>query len=166
MLQENQRTDAQHISNACSNADALANFHLWAIVGEWSTAPTDCAQWLNGRNNGARYDGSFQNDGGAIGSCTGKSHAGSGFSSSYKTFLRQYYEAQVQEEYSLARITMLISFVSRLRHTKRALDGLCGPGRQRALMIGPIKPVFSTDGFPRTLLSASIPRSVVESRTP
>jgi glucan 1,3-beta-glucosidase len=31
----------------------------WVVVGEWSAAETDCAQYLNGYNTGARYDGTF-----------------------------------------------------------------------------------------------------------
>jgi len=55
---------------------------------------TDCAKYLNGRGVGARYDGT---KGGSdrIGSCTPFTGKGSSFSSSFKTFLRQMWEAQV-----------------------------------------------------------------------
>ena len=88
------RTNAQHISAACANAGTLSSFDLWVIVGEWTPAATDCAKYLNGRGVGARYDGSMA---GAdfVGSCNGLTGSASSFSASYKTFLRQYWEAQV-----------------------------------------------------------------------
>jgi glucan 1,3-beta-glucosidase len=81
--------------SACAQASRLTSFTtLWTIVGEWTTASTDCAKYLNGRGVGARYDGSFSGST-RVGSCTGFSGSTSGFSASYKTFMRQYYEAQV-----------------------------------------------------------------------
>jgi glucan 1,3-beta-glucosidase len=50
-------------------------------------------EWLNGRNIGSRYDGSYSGSS-HIGSCNGKTGSASSFSSDYKTFLRKYYEAQ------------------------------------------------------------------------
>lgn len=64
------------------------------IVGEWTPAATDCAKYLNGRGVGARYDGSYPGST-FVGSCTGLTGSASTFSSAYKTFLRQYWEAQV-----------------------------------------------------------------------
>ncbi|EJU03454.1 glycoside hydrolase [Dacryopinax primogenitus] len=84
-----------HISNACSNAGNLASNDLWTIVGEWSTASTDCATYINGRGMGSRYDGSYGDGAAAIGNCYGQSGSSSTFSSEYKTFLRQFWEAQV-----------------------------------------------------------------------
>lgn len=55
---------------------------------------TDCAKYLNGRGVGARYDGS-RSGSPFVGSCAGLTGSGSSFSSSYKTFLRQMWEAQV-----------------------------------------------------------------------
>jgi glucan 1,3-beta-glucosidase len=67
---------------------------MWAIVGEWTPAPTDCAKYLNGRGRGARYDGTL--DGSTrVGDCSTKTGSGSLFDNNYKTFLRQYWEAQV-----------------------------------------------------------------------
>ena len=86
-------TQAQHISAACNAANGLSS-SLWTFVGEWSTAMTDCATYLNGRGIGARYDGTFSGSP-FVGSCTGLSGSASSFSSSYKQFLRQFYEAQV-----------------------------------------------------------------------
>ncbi|KAH7910928.1 glycoside hydrolase family 5 protein [Hygrophoropsis aurantiaca] len=83
-----------HIDTACALQSSLSSFDLWLIVGEWSPAPTDCAVYLNGRGVGARYDGSYPGSS-YIGSCTGQSGSASTFSSSYKTFLRQFWEAQV-----------------------------------------------------------------------
>ena len=85
----------QHIKNACSKARELSTFDLWIVVGEWSPASTDCARWLNGRNKGSRYDGTFPGST-MIGSCTGLTGQASTFSADYKQFLRQYWEAQVQ----------------------------------------------------------------------
>ena len=88
-------TQAQHISAACSAANGLSASGLWTFVGEWSTASTDCATYLNGRGVGSRYDGSFSGSP-RVGSCTGLSGSATSFSSEYKQFLRQYYEAQVR----------------------------------------------------------------------
>lgn len=85
----------QHINSACSQASGLGSFDLWLIVGEWSPAITDCAKYLNGRGVGARYDGSFPGST-RVGSCNGFTGSGSTFSASYKTFLRQFWEAQVR----------------------------------------------------------------------
>lgn len=85
---------SQHIKEACSHGSSLADFDLWIIVGEWTPASTDCAKWLNGRGTGARYDGSMSGTT-AVGSCTGKTGNATSFSSDYKQFMRQYWEAQV-----------------------------------------------------------------------
>lgn len=87
-------TRAQHISAACNAANGLSSSGLWTIVGEWSTASTDCAKYLNGRGVGARYDGSYAGSP-YVGSCAGLSGSVNTFSSSYKQFIRQYWEAQV-----------------------------------------------------------------------
>ena len=87
------RTYDQHISAACSQGNALSSFHMWTIVGEWTTASTDCAKYLNGRGRGARYDGTFGNSA-LTGNCLHKSGSGDNFDEGYKTFLRKYWEAQ------------------------------------------------------------------------
>ena len=87
------RSENEHIRVACSQGNTLSSFHLWTIVCEWTPAPTDCAKYLNGRGRGARYDGSFGNNNMAR-SCLNKSGSGDNFSPEYKTFLRQYWEAQ------------------------------------------------------------------------
>ncbi|TFY53027.1 hypothetical protein EVJ58_g9680 [Rhodofomes roseus] len=86
-------SDSQHISAACNYASTLSGFDLWLIVGEWSPAATDCATYLNGRGIGARYDGSYAGSS-YVGSCDGLTGSASTFSSSYQTFLRQFWEAQ------------------------------------------------------------------------
>ncbi|KAJ7109901.1 glycoside hydrolase family 5 protein [Mycena epipterygia] len=91
---ENQMTQSQHISTVCDKQDSLSSFDLWVIVGEWTPAATDCAKYLNGRGVGSRYDGSYPGST-RVGSCTGLTGSASTFSSSYKTFLRQFWEAQV-----------------------------------------------------------------------
>ncbi|EMD32559.1 glycoside hydrolase family 5 protein [Gelatoporia subvermispora B] len=83
----------QHIQTACNMASSLDSFDLWLIVGEWSPAITDCAESLNGRGVGSRYDGTYPGST-KVGSCTGFTGSASTFSSSYKTFLRQFWEAQ------------------------------------------------------------------------
>lgn len=76
-------------------ASSLSSFDLWLIVGEWTPAATDCATYLNGLGVGARFDGSYPGST-RVGSCSGITGSSSTFSSSYKTFLRQYWEAQVR----------------------------------------------------------------------
>ena len=68
---------------------------MWTIVGEWTPAMTDCAKYLNGRGVGARYDGTYAGSSRRVGSCKGKTGSGASFSESYRTFLRQMWEAQV-----------------------------------------------------------------------
>ncbi|KAJ7161266.1 exo-beta-1,3-glucanase [Mycena crocata] len=94
IFSENQMSQSQHISTVCGKQSSLANFDLWTVVGEWTPAHTDCAKYLNGRGVGSRYDGSYPGST-RVGSCTGLTGAASSFSSSYKTFLRQFWEAQV-----------------------------------------------------------------------
>jgi len=89
----NRMTNSQHISDICSRGSSLASFSLWTVVGEWTPAPNDCAKYLNGRGIGSRYDGSFPGST-RVGSCTGLTGKASTFSQSYKTFLRQFWEAQ------------------------------------------------------------------------
>ncbi|KAI0766749.1 glycoside hydrolase superfamily [Irpex lacteus] len=78
----------EHIDYSCqvlSNLSSYAKSNIYTIIGEWTTAPTDCAKWLNGRGSGQP----------TFGSCNGMSGNMSTFSDDYKTFLRKYYEAQV-----------------------------------------------------------------------
>ncbi|KAK2460353.1 hypothetical protein APHAL10511_007742 [Amanita phalloides] len=87
----------QHIQFSCQWIPTLSSYqqnNLWTVTGEWSTAVTDCAQWLNGRNVGARWDGSISQGAEYFGSCTNMTGSYQTFSPEYKTFLRQYWEAQ------------------------------------------------------------------------
>ncbi|PFH52256.1 glycoside hydrolase family 5 protein [Amanita thiersii Skay4041] len=91
---ENQMSRSQHIQTACGKQSSLASSSLWAVVGEWTPASTDCAKYLNGRGVGSRYDGTYPGSF-FIGSCSGLTGKASSFSADYKTFLRQFWEAQV-----------------------------------------------------------------------
>ncbi|KAF7316857.1 Glycoside hydrolase family 5 protein [Mycena chlorophos] len=120
---ELQRTFAEHIAFTCSSISSLTTFaasNIWTIVGEWSTAPTDCAVSLNGRGHvtsfffssetsralagtvktdheysvGARWDGTWYTPNTPLGSCAGWTGSYTTFSSNYTTFLRQYWEVQ------------------------------------------------------------------------
>jgi len=90
---DNHLSQTQHIQNACSRGPGLSTAPLWTVVGEWTPASNDCAKYLNGRGVGSRYDGSFAGST-RVGSCTGLTGNASTFSASYKTFLRQFWEAQ------------------------------------------------------------------------
>ncbi|PVF96087.1 putative EXG1-exo-beta-1,3-glucanase, major isoform [Serendipita vermifera] len=84
----------QQVQAACARSSAIRNFYLWTIVGEWSLAFTDCAKYLNGRGVGARYDGTYPGSS-YVGTCAPFTGSGANFSSSYKAFLRRFWEAQV-----------------------------------------------------------------------
>jgi glucan 1,3-beta-glucosidase len=94
LWQELNQTYQQHIAEACGEASAISGTDIPHIIGEWSPASTDCAKYLNGRNLGSMYDGTYPNST-RIGSCAGTTGSASTFSASYKTFLRQFWEAQV-----------------------------------------------------------------------
>jgi glucan 1,3-beta-glucosidase len=75
------------------------------MVGEWSQADTDCAKYLNGIGNGARWTGTFYSGSGSGSancptkdsscSCDEANAASSSFSKDYKTFLQTWAEAQM-----------------------------------------------------------------------
>lgn len=94
------RSFDEHVAFACTYSDNLSSYqssNIWTIVGEWSNAVTDCAKWLNGRGVGSRWDGTwFPSNSQYHGSCTNFTGSYSGFSSTYKTFLRKYWEVQVE----------------------------------------------------------------------
>ncbi|EAU92553.1 exo-beta-1,3-glucanase [Coprinopsis cinerea okayama7 len=89
----NRMSPEQHIQMACSRGRELAASHLWIAVGEWSPARTDCARYLNGRGVGSRFEGTYPGSS-HIGSCRSFTGPASGYSQSYKNFLRQFWEAQ------------------------------------------------------------------------
>lgn len=92
------RSLAEHITFACQISTTLSSFashNLYTIMGEWSNAPTDCAIWLNGRGVGALWDGT-KGGGQAHGACANWTGSAAGFSAGYRTFLGQYWQAQVE----------------------------------------------------------------------
>ncbi|KZV62907.1 glycoside hydrolase family 5 protein [Peniophora sp. CONT] len=96
------RSEDEHIQYACNtilpNLDGYANGGdgLRTVSGEWSTAVTDCAKWLNGRGVGSRWDGTYGDGNAALGNCTGYTGNYSTFSDDYKSYLRKYWEVQVE----------------------------------------------------------------------
>jgi len=88
----------QQVEAACARSLALSSFDLWTVVGEWSTAFTDCAKYLNGRGLGSRYDGSYPGSY-YIGTCSYFTGSGANFGSDYQAFLRRFWEAQVTCEF-------------------------------------------------------------------
>ncbi|KAH8994868.1 glycoside hydrolase [Lactarius akahatsu] len=94
------RSEDEHIQFACQDTlPTLAGFapnNMWTVTGEWSTATTDCATWLNGRGVGARWDGSIGGGTTALGSCEGLTGDWTTFSNDYIAYLRKYWEVQVE----------------------------------------------------------------------
>ncbi|GKZ80556.1 exo-1,3-beta-glucanase [Aspergillus niger] len=86
-----------HVKTACS----LATQHTMqsdkpVVVGEWTGALTDCAKYLNGVGNAARYDGTYMSTT-KYGDCTGKSTGSvADFSADEKANTRRYIEAQLE----------------------------------------------------------------------
>ncbi|KAI0749793.1 glycoside hydrolase [Daedaleopsis nitida] len=88
----------EHINYSCQVLETLSNYaksNLYTVSGEWSTAITDCAKWLNGRGVGARWDGTWQANQPTFGSCDGYTGDSSTWSDDYKKFLRKYFESQI-----------------------------------------------------------------------
>lgn len=86
----------EHIKSACDFGSQMAASNKATISGEWTGGITDCAKWLNGKNKGARYDGTFQNAN-AIGSCAGKSSGSvANLSSDDKYNIGRFIEAQLE----------------------------------------------------------------------
>ncbi|KAG8771802.1 exo-1,3-beta-glucanase [Serendipita sp. 397] len=88
--QEISRTWDQQVQAACARGNQLTTATLWTVVGEWTTAFTDCAS----KGTGSRYDGTYPGST-FIGSCTPWTGSGANFSADYKAFLRRFWEAQV-----------------------------------------------------------------------
>lgn len=84
-----------HVKTACDFGNQMASTGKWTIAGEWTGGITDCAKWLNGKNKGARYDGSFSGSS-RVGDCSGKSTGTvAGLSADDKKNLRRFIEAQL-----------------------------------------------------------------------
>jgi len=85
----------KHISQACAFGDQMASTGKNTISGEWTGGITDCAKWLNGKNKGARYDGTF-NGASKTGDCTGKSTGSvAALSEDDKSNIGRFIEAQL-----------------------------------------------------------------------
>lgn len=72
-----------------------SNNAMWTFVGEWVPTLTDCAgsTYVSEANGGSIYDATNPTYGNPpIGSCKGLTGSATGFSESYKTFMRQYWE--------------------------------------------------------------------------
>jgi len=99
-LAELARSFDDHINYACQTLipalSSYAEANIWTVVGEWSTATTDCAQWLNGRGIGSRWEGTWYQPNTPFGSCQIWTGSSDGFSSDYKAFLGKYWEVQVE----------------------------------------------------------------------
>ncbi len=92
---ENAQNKQSRFNQICQKRSDIGNFQsaLWTIVGEWTSATTDCAKYLNGRFVGARYDGSYPGSY-YIGDCRTRTGDGSTFSDLYKQYLRQMFATQ------------------------------------------------------------------------
>lgn len=90
---------SKHIRLACEQAFSIEQNMLTrpTVVGEFSVATNDCDAHLNGYGKGSRYEGTppFATDLPPVGSCEPLRRAAD-FTKSYRTYLRQYAEAQMQ----------------------------------------------------------------------
>lgn len=92
------RSIDDHISVACGLGRDTQTESLWRVVGEFSAALTDCTKWLNGVGRGARYDGSYQNQGSTsyyIGSCENRWNFGTWSTDDIQNS-RRFVEAQLE----------------------------------------------------------------------
>jgi len=93
----------QHRQLVCNNVGSWAGSDKWNFIGEWSAAITDCATWLNGYGIGARYDGSYNINGGSrfVDTCADKNDIRS-WNQTRRDDIRGYIEAQLEtfEKYS------------------------------------------------------------------
>lgn len=62
----------------CNKGGEMSQATTWLIVGEWSLASSDCAQYLNGRGRGSRYQGEL-NGAERVGSCSERTGDGANF---------------------------------------------------------------------------------------
>ena len=86
----------ERIGLVCTYKAELAISNKWAVVGEWCSATTDCALWVNGRYKGARSDGSYTG-GTPNGACNGLSVGTvDGLTDDQKSNIRRMNEAQIE----------------------------------------------------------------------
>jgi len=84
-----------HIKTACDFGNQMASTGKNTISGEWTGGITDCAKWLNGKDKGARYDGTLSGSS-YVGSCAGKSTGSvAALSSDDKNNVGRFIEAQL-----------------------------------------------------------------------
>jgi glucan 1,3-beta-glucosidase len=84
-----------HIRTACDFGNQMASNNKPTIAGEWTGGITDCAKWLNGKNKGARYDGTL-NGASKTGDCAGKSTGSvAGLSNDDRYNIGRFIEAQL-----------------------------------------------------------------------
>lgn len=95
--QDLQRSIDDHIKLACEWGTGTLDESHWTVCGEFAAALTDCAKWVNGVGFGARYDGSYVNQGQTssyIGSCANNEDISS-WSEERKQNTRRFVEAQL-----------------------------------------------------------------------
>ncbi|KAK6387148.1 glucan exo-1,3-beta-glucosidase [Exophiala oligosperma] len=88
-----------HVSEVWNSANTWGTGQdKFVIVGEWTAAMTDCAQYVNGYGVGARYDGSYNKGNGDgssyVGSCADKNSIDQ-WSDDYKQATTNYINAQM-----------------------------------------------------------------------
>ncbi|KAG8960320.1 exo-1,3-beta-glucanase [Tulasnella sp. 419] len=86
-------TDDDHIKLSCERGGTISGYattNLWTFVGEWTSSPTDCTRWINGRGVGSDWEQAAPGR-----DCSKKSGRWQNFDEEYKTFLGRYFEAQV-----------------------------------------------------------------------
>lgn len=145
----------QYYCNQRSDISSANQYH-YLVTGEWTTTPTDCAKYVNGRGIGARYDGSYPGFK-SQGSCSSKTGSGANFSSTFKSQLKDLFDTQrnVYEKSGSgvsARIERDDSWPCADLFTPlpRSGSGSSGLGRRRAPTSGRTLPASSTVGSPTT----------------
>ncbi|EIM19471.1 glycoside hydrolase [Wallemia mellicola] len=97
--EELSRSDDERIAFACNYGPELEQHslnHHWTVCGEFTTARTDCATYLNGRDGDLkRWDGSFPGSYYQGGCDYFYGNNGADYPEDYRQFLRKYYEAQI-----------------------------------------------------------------------
>ena len=86
---------AEHKGHANKLGGLMQENPSWTINGEFTGAMTDCARWLNGRGEGARYDNTYEGQNRYYGSCNGlTSGTVDGWSKEYKANVTAFIKAQ------------------------------------------------------------------------
>ena len=91
------QSNSDRLGSVCAKKSEYRSSNKWTIVGEWSSAMTDCAKYLNGRYRGARTTGSYDGNGPiGRGNCDGLATGGvAALPDDYKSAIRQFNEAQL-----------------------------------------------------------------------